>query len=218
MSRTFEWNRNINQNQSIIQHEIVPTVTNTAPTIPPSIPSSVQSTVPINASSTVSSSTVPLDTHSNVQPKYTIRYIPPHIRDNVYQQTNNKGKRGNRGGKNNKERIPPTVKNSVWNKFVGPDVKRGECFSCGIEPITTANFQCGHIQSEAHGGKVTIENLRPICNLCNSSMGSENMVDFINKYGFVRNKNWDGIASVKVDQPLAVIDEPPIPVRKLKTN
>ena len=32
------------------------------------------------------------------------------------------------------------------------------------------------------GGTETIENLRPICSLCNKTIGSKNMNEFIEKY------------------------------------
>jgi len=44
------------------------------------------------------------------------------------------------------------------------------------------NFHCGHYVSEVNGGKIAIENMRPICSGCNSSMGPMNMNDFIIKF------------------------------------
>jgi 5-methylcytosine-specific restriction endonuclease McrA len=44
-------------------------------------------------------------------------------------------------------------------------------------------FHVGHVISEKAGGTHEINNLRPICASCNHSMGSENMVDFVIKYG-----------------------------------
>ena len=46
------------------------------------------------------------------------------------------------------------------------------------------SFHCGHIQAEAHGGKLSVDNLKPICAGCNLSMGSENMIDFKVRCGF----------------------------------
>ena len=45
------------------------------------------------------------------------------------------------------------------------------------------SFHCGHIISEANGGEIKLDNLRPICHSCNSSMGTVNMDEFIIKYG-----------------------------------
>jgi hypothetical protein len=47
--------------------------------------------------------------------------------------------------------------------------------------------------SEKHGGKVHLDNLRPICSACNKSIGAKNMEKFMEQYGFVESKNWHGI-------------------------
>lgn len=82
-----------------------------------------------------------------------------------------------------KERIPSTVRNTVWLKHI-EDKNNAKCFCCKLEKITNANWHCGHIVSEKNGGKVHIDNLRPICAGCNCSMGTTNMFDFMKKYGF----------------------------------
>ncbi len=58
------------------------------------------------------------------------------------------------------------------------------CYCCSVEPITKGNFECGHIISEKEGGEVKLENLRPICGLCNKSMGTKNMLEFMKQYGY----------------------------------
>ncbi len=45
------------------------------------------------------------------------------------------------------------------------------------------NFVCGHIIAEANGGELKLDNLKPICVSCNSSMGVQNMNEYIQKYG-----------------------------------
>jgi len=89
-----------------------------------------------------------------------------------------------------KEKIPPTVRNSIWNRHIGAEKKIGMCTCCNTEQISFATFQCGHVQSEKEGGKVTLQNLRPICAQCNSSMGIQNMEDFMNQYGYKKYANW----------------------------
>ncbi len=106
--------------------------------------------------------------------------------------------------KKTKEKIPSTVRNSVWNIYIGLEKKKGTCFCCNTEDISIANFQCGHINSEKNGGQVTINNLRPICSQCNSSMGTKNMEIFMEKYGFIKNKNWNGLMkkeTIKIVEP-----------------
>jgi hypothetical protein len=92
-----------------------------------------------------------------------------------------------------KNKIPATVRNSVWNTDIGIKNKQSVCFCCNTEQISFGNFECGHIQAEANEGKVTIQNLRPICSLCNKSMGKNNMETFMETFGFVKNENWNGI-------------------------
>ena len=48
--------------------------------------------------------------------------------------------------------------------------------------ISQMNFICGHVVSEFNGGKITIENLRPICVSCNLSMGTMDMNKFKMNY------------------------------------
>ena len=92
-----------------------------------------------------------------------------------------------------KEKIPSTVRNSVWVVYIGKEKRKGLCFCCGAEDISFANFHCGHVQSEKCGGKVTIDNLRPVCAQCNSSMGVANMLEFMEKFGFAKPEGWDGV-------------------------
>jgi hypothetical protein len=81
-----------------------------------------------------------------------------------------------------KKTIPSTVKRLVWNNYIGENIGKSKCYCCKLTDITQLSFHCGHIISEKNGGKVDINNLRPICQNCNSSMGTTNMNDFINKY------------------------------------
>lgn len=80
--------------------------------------------------------------------------------------------------------IPAAVRNTVWNKYIGTDQKIGTCFCCRLEHISYSNFHCGHIISRKKGGNDHIDNLRPICQLCNGSMGTNNMFEFMKKFGF----------------------------------
>jgi len=81
-----------------------------------------------------------------------------------------------------KETIPKIVKNNVWHTYIGRSITECECLlGCG-DMISQIHFDCGHVVAEAKGGKVTVENLRPICGTCNKSMGTNNMLEFIDKY------------------------------------
>ena len=77
--------------------------------------------------------------------------------------------------------IPKPVRTQVWNKYIGEENGLGKCNVCG-EEIKVSNFDCGHIIAACEGGEDTVQNLVPICRLCNLSMGKENLNDFKQKY------------------------------------
>lgn len=77
-----------------------------------------------------------------------------------------------------KRKIQECLKNQVWDKWFGFDVGKAKCWCCNHMTIIQCSFVCGHVVAESQGGETTINNLRPICAPCNSSMGAENMKDF----------------------------------------
>ena len=95
--------------------------------------------------------------------------------NNIIKEIKNKKKYTN---KYKKQKIPATIRNLVWNTYF--TTIDGICICCNHEKISRGNFQCGHIVSEKNGGTLHISNLKPICALCNASMGTMNMNDFIN--------------------------------------
>ena len=78
-------------------------------------------------------------------------------------------------------RIPATIRNSLWQKYFNKSTE-GKWCCCKFETISRGNFDCGHIISEHNGGLVTLDNLKPICRLCNSCMSTMNMDEFIKNY------------------------------------
>jgi len=85
--------------------------------------------------------------------------------------------------KKKKKPIPVALKRMVWNKWIGEALGKSKCLCCKLTEITMLNFSCGHIIAEANGGELKLDNLKPICGSCNSSMNTCNMNDFIKKYG-----------------------------------
>jgi len=81
-----------------------------------------------------------------------------------------------------KQTIPKPLKKLVWNKYIGEEIGKTKCLCCKLTYITQLSFHCGHIISEKNGGEMEIDNLKPICQSCNSSMGIQNMDEFIKKY------------------------------------
>ena len=131
--------------------------------------------------------------------KYKHRKLHKSIRKYQFKKqkietTRNKSKRGRVKDKEikdtdsdaetyRKESSPRAVKNCLWINYFG-DKRVGVCACCQREPITINNFHAGHIKSEKEfgPGSVTLDNLAPICPLCNSSMSTMHMMNFIRKY------------------------------------
>jgi len=88
-----------------------------------------------------------------------------------------------REAKKKKQSIPKNVRVIVWNHYIGEDIIKHKCLCCKKVTISNTNFEVGHVLSEKCGGTHEINNLRPICFSCNHSMGSENMIDFVVKFG-----------------------------------
>lgn len=80
--------------------------------------------------------------------------------------------------KTKKKTIPKSLKIAVWNKYIGEDIGKAKCLCCNLTDITQLKFHTGHVIAEANGGETNIDNLRPICETCNKSMGTKNMEEF----------------------------------------
>jgi hypothetical protein len=81
-----------------------------------------------------------------------------------------------------KKTIPKTLRMAVWNRYIGKDVGSTKCVCCEMNHISQLDFECGHVIAECLGGTTDIENLKPICKICNNSMGKSNMNEFKQKY------------------------------------
>lgn len=80
-----------------------------------------------------------------------------------------------------KKSISKTLRNKVWNTHVGENKSRVYCIVCQENIISMMDFECGHIMPEAHGGGIEINNLIPICGMCNKSMGTTCMGIFVSQ-------------------------------------
>lgn len=81
-----------------------------------------------------------------------------------------------------KKPISAAIKRLVWNTHIGEDIWKHKCLCCKTTDITQMSFNCGHIIAEANGGDLIVSNLKPICQNCNSSMGTRNMNDFMKSF------------------------------------
>jgi len=81
-----------------------------------------------------------------------------------------------------KKSIPKPLKKLVWDTYIGESIGKSACFCCNHQQIRQIEFHCGHVLSEIDGGKLELDNLRPICAQCNLSMGKTNMIEYKRKY------------------------------------
>jgi hypothetical protein len=79
--------------------------------------------------------------------------------------------------KKKKNNIPSKIRQMTWRKYIG-NTMDGMCWSCGCD-ICNENWHCGHVLASSKGGPNTVENLRPLCQGCNLSMGNKHMAKYI---------------------------------------
>ena len=77
---------------------------------------------------------------------------------------------------NYRGKIYKPVRRSVWNKRNNGNLS-GFCYVCK-KGIHYDDFECGHVVSVFAGGASTVDNLEPICRMCNSDMGIEHLETF----------------------------------------
>jgi len=93
-----------------------------------------------------------------------------------------------------KNKIPAALREQVWLNHCGRKFES----KCRViwckNKISVFDFQCGHICAEAHGGSTTLENLIPLCQRCNQSMGTMHLNQWT-KYGYGRMTLWQKLCS-----------------------
>jgi len=82
-----------------------------------------------------------------------------------------------------KKSIPLVLKRRLWNKYFGEHNGIAICPCCKLSQISTFSFHCGHIVSERNGGLLILDNLIPLCQSCNSSMGTKSYNEFCEYIG-----------------------------------
>ena len=78
-----------------------------------------------------------------------------------------------------KQNIPKKIKIDSWDKWIGEEFGVYNCLCCNRTKIKQTTFHGGHFKSEKNGGKISVNNIIPICSGCNSSMGSKNMDNYL---------------------------------------
>ncbi len=98
---------------------------------------------------------------------------------------------------NSTKTIPKPLKDQLWKTFISTDLLKGKCFCCRKTDIEATSFHGGHIISRKDGGKIELQNLRPICSTCNQSMKSKDMYSYISEYGLWNESNI--VLPIKID-------------------
>jgi hypothetical protein len=71
-----------------------------------------------------------------------------------------------------KKKVPTALRNQVWIQHFG-EIFRAKCPTTWCTNyITPFSFEAGHDIPESKGGPTVLENLIPICSMCNKSMGN----------------------------------------------
>ena len=73
-------------------------------------------------------------------------------------------------------KIKKPMRREVWKKRNQESIT-GHCYACH-KVLHYDAFECGHVVSVFYGGATTVNNLEPICRLCNADMGIEHLDDF----------------------------------------
>lgn len=79
-----------------------------------------------------------------------------------------------------KKKIKSAIREKVLDRDFGEEYTFGKCFVCNNK-LKRKNAHMGHIIPESKGGCATVENLKAICSNCNTSMGTENLIEFKRK-------------------------------------
>ena len=80
-----------------------------------------------------------------------------------------------------KSKTPAPIRKEVWETYIG-NLMKTKCPVCNNTEIDTFQFECGHVVSKNDGGGYEIANLRPICAICNKSMQTHNMIEWVKQY------------------------------------
>ena len=77
-----------------------------------------------------------------------------------------------------KMHIPKKLRQQCWENVCGK-VYSHKCYvSWCTTQIDVWSFEVGHNIAEANGGTLDLDNLYPICSLCNKSMGTTSIDDW----------------------------------------
>lgn len=92
--------------------------------------------------------------------------------------------------------IPKSLRQQVWVKYCGTKNYETKCFIDWCKNmINPFNFEVGHNIPHSKGGSDSIDNLRPICSLCNKSMGNRYSIDQFIELGIKKTNKLQKLTS-----------------------
>ena len=80
-----------------------------------------------------------------------------------------------------KKKIPKKIKEEVWIRYFDKKYESKCYIDWCSNKVDVFNFQVGHNIPESKGGTLNLNNLKPICDRCNYSMGANYTIDEWNK-------------------------------------
>lgn len=80
-----------------------------------------------------------------------------------------------------KQKAPAALRQSIWLRWVGKKFESKCSVTWCRSVITPFTFEAGHNIPESKGGDASLENMRPVCGVCNKSMGNRFTIDEFNR-------------------------------------
>ena len=81
-----------------------------------------------------------------------------------------------------RKELPTQIQRRVWNTHVGINVAVDRCRCCEEGEINNIKFAVGFLQDAHEGGTLKVDNLRPICEACDESIGSMSINEYASTY------------------------------------
>jgi hypothetical protein len=89
-----------------------------------------------------------------------------------------------------KQKISGALREQVWLQRAGP-VYSAKCSVVWCQnKMTVFNFHCGHNIPESKGGETDLNNLFPLCDRCNVSMGNRYTIEEWNRISSPLARSW----------------------------
>jgi hypothetical protein len=99
--------------------------------------------------------------------------------------------------KRTKVAINKSLRIAVWDRYVGPGVKKTMCNLCGRQEISVnsnSGFECAHIVAESCNAETTLFYLYPSCAVCNNECSTQTLFDYLfgrQRIKVLRRLIWD---------------------------